>query len=123
MENRTRRLRVGTDAEIGVWRTEIHHAIASLPSEERWWKGLDVGLSSAAVFALLKNLRKSCTVSSPWPVAKGASPAKHATNSKTQAKARTIGFDMAWILGARAQSPLQPSLLSVTVPLSRSSVT
>lgn len=43
---------VGTDAEIGVWRTEIKNAIATLPPEERWWKGIDVGLSSAAIFSV-----------------------------------------------------------------------
>jgi hypothetical protein len=34
------------------WRNEIRQAIASLPPEERWWRGLDVGLSSASVFAV-----------------------------------------------------------------------
>lgn len=46
---------VATPLKLGVWRTEINHAIAELPPEERWWKGLDVGTSSAAIFAVFSS--------------------------------------------------------------------
>lgn len=41
-----------------IWRAEITKAIQQLPPQERWWKGLDVGTSSAAIFAMFAD--------SPW---------------------------------------------------------
>jgi hypothetical protein len=41
-------------AEGKAWRMEIEKQLAFVSDpEERWWKGLDVGLSSAAIFAVL----------------------------------------------------------------------
>lgn len=44
---------VVTVAESNVWRNEITASLRLLPPEERWWKGLDVGVSSAAIFGVL----------------------------------------------------------------------
>lgn len=41
-----------TPAHAKLWRDEISASIANLPPEERWWKGLDVGASAAAIFAV-----------------------------------------------------------------------
>jgi hypothetical protein len=38
--------------EAVKWRAEIEASVAGLPPEERWWNGIDVGASSAAVFAV-----------------------------------------------------------------------
>jgi hypothetical protein len=43
---------VASLAELRKWSAQIEASIAFLPPEERWWKGLDVGSSSAAVFAV-----------------------------------------------------------------------
>lgn len=52
------------------WRREITESLAGLPPQERWWKGVDVGKSSAAMFAALcdsrwfyaaDNFGESCT--------------------------------------------------------------
>ena len=34
------------------WHAEITASISALPLEERWWKGLDVGTSSASIFSV-----------------------------------------------------------------------
>jgi hypothetical protein len=44
---------VGTPNALELWQAEIRQQIAGLPPQERWWRGLDVGLSSAAIFAAL----------------------------------------------------------------------
>lgn len=43
---------VASEKEALIWRTDIKLAISSLPPQERWWKGLDVGTSSAALFSV-----------------------------------------------------------------------
>lgn len=43
---------VATKADSEKWRAEITDSIKQLPAQERWWKGLDVGMSSAAIFAV-----------------------------------------------------------------------
>ncbi len=43
---------VTTVKEGALWRKHIADSIAGLPREERWWRGTDVGMSSAAVFAV-----------------------------------------------------------------------
>lgn len=43
---------VDAGAEHNAWRTEIAASLAHLPAQERWWKGLDVGQSAAAIFAV-----------------------------------------------------------------------
>lgn len=43
---------VGVASELALWSSEIAFAIRGLPAQERWWKGLDVGMSSAAIFAV-----------------------------------------------------------------------
>lgn len=49
---------IGSPAKLACWRREIWQAVEKLPPEERWWKGFDTGLSSAAIFAVF--------ASSPW---------------------------------------------------------
>lgn len=44
---------VVTPADGSKWRAEIEASIAHLPPEERWWKGLSVGSSSTALFAVM----------------------------------------------------------------------
>jgi hypothetical protein len=48
---------IATPANAKKWREHILKAIAGLPPQDRWWKGLDVGCSSAAIFAVLGDLR------------------------------------------------------------------
>jgi hypothetical protein len=43
---------VATPADTKKWCAQIEQSIAHLPPQERWWKGLDVGMSSAAIFAV-----------------------------------------------------------------------
>lgn len=43
---------VGMPEDLKLWRAAIEKEIAGLPLEERWWRGLDVGSSSAAIFAV-----------------------------------------------------------------------
>jgi len=43
---------VALEADAKKWYAEIEKAIKHMPAQERWWKGLDVGKSSAAVFAV-----------------------------------------------------------------------
>ena len=38
-----------------AWRDEITDTIKDMPPEERWWKGLDVGNSSATIFGVLSS--------------------------------------------------------------------
>lgn len=49
---------IGTAAELRAWRGQILADLAHLPRGERWWKGLDVGCSSAAIFAVFSNLHR-----------------------------------------------------------------
>ncbi len=42
-----------TEKDAKAWRAHVDASIASLPPQERWWKGMDVGTSSAAIFAAL----------------------------------------------------------------------
>jgi hypothetical protein len=49
---------IGTAADLAVWRGDILADLAHLPRGERWWKGLDVGTSSAAIFAVFSNLHR-----------------------------------------------------------------
>lgn len=46
---------VGRMKNLTIWRGEITASLASLPPQERWWKGLDVGTSSASIFAVFAN--------------------------------------------------------------------
>lgn len=41
-----------------AWRKEIEDSLASCHPEEQWWRGLDVGTSSAAIFAVLCSSRQ-----------------------------------------------------------------
>lgn len=43
---------IATLTDSKKWRAMILDSISGLPAEERWWKGLDVGTSSAAIFAI-----------------------------------------------------------------------
>ena len=43
---------IATNSESAKWRAEIEADIAGMPPQERWWKGLNVGTSSAAMFAV-----------------------------------------------------------------------
>jgi hypothetical protein len=49
---------IGTATDLSAWRGEILADLAHLPRGERWWKGLDVGTSSAAIFAVFSNLHR-----------------------------------------------------------------
>ena len=42
---------IATNREAKCWEKEIEGSIATLLLQERWWKGLDVGMSSAAIFS------------------------------------------------------------------------
>ncbi len=42
-------------ADAEVWKQKISSSIAHLPAQERWWRGTDVGLSSAAIFGALSD--------------------------------------------------------------------
>jgi hypothetical protein len=64
---------VDAGAERNAWRTEILASLAGLPADERWWRGLDVGSSSAAVFAALVERPHLRLAASEF--AKGAAPA------------------------------------------------
>lgn len=44
---------VATKSEGNKWRAEITQFISFLEPELRWWRGLDVGTSSAAIFSVL----------------------------------------------------------------------
>lgn len=48
---------IATERDSREWRAEIDKSLASLNPQERWWKGLDVGLSSAAIFAVFCDMR------------------------------------------------------------------
>lgn len=52
---------IATSREAKCWEKEIEASIATLPLQERWWKGLDVGMSSAAMFATFAD--------QPWQLA------------------------------------------------------
>ncbi len=57
-ENRNVVLCIVTPEESRLWRQEITESIKSIFSpQERWWKGLDVGSSSAAIFAVFCDLQ------------------------------------------------------------------
>lgn len=43
---------VVTKSGSETWRKEIEKYISNFPPQERWWKGLDVGTSSAAIFSV-----------------------------------------------------------------------
>lgn len=43
---------VALPADAAKWRVEIDKEIASLPPQARWWRGLDVGMSAAALFGV-----------------------------------------------------------------------
>jgi len=42
---------IGTPAGLSAWRAEITASLAHLAPEARWWRGVDTGKSSAAIFA------------------------------------------------------------------------
>lgn len=44
---------IATKENAARWRKEITESMAHLPPMERWWKGVDVGKSSSAIFAAL----------------------------------------------------------------------
>lgn len=43
---------IGTPKDLHAWRAEIESSLQHLDPEDRWWRGLDVGASSAALFAV-----------------------------------------------------------------------
>lgn len=49
-------LAIGAARELEVWRALITKAGKQLSPELRWWTGVDVGLSSAAIFAVFCNI-------------------------------------------------------------------
>jgi hypothetical protein len=42
---------IATNQKAKCWEKEIEASITSLPPQERWWKGTDVGMSSASIFS------------------------------------------------------------------------
>ena len=44
---------VASPANVKVWSKEITDSLSGFHPEARWWRGVDVGLSSAAIFAVL----------------------------------------------------------------------
>lgn len=44
---------LGSIDELKLWEEEIKERITNYQPEQRWWAGLDVGLSSATIFAVL----------------------------------------------------------------------
>jgi hypothetical protein len=44
---------IGTTAGCNQWRNIIKESIKNLSADKRWWFGCDVGLSSAAMFAVI----------------------------------------------------------------------
>lgn len=61
---------IGTATDLRAWRGEILADLAHLSREERWWKGIDVGSSSAAIFAVFSNLHREAA----RDLARGAVP-------------------------------------------------
>lgn len=43
---------IATIKDAAIWEDEIEESLKDKPPEERWWKGLHVGKSSATIFAL-----------------------------------------------------------------------
>lgn len=43
----------GEEHNLKLWMQEIEQQISHLPPETQWWVGLEVGLSSAAIFSVL----------------------------------------------------------------------
>lgn len=43
---------IGKPDELSRWRLSLSEMLKQLPPEEAWWRGLDVGQSSAAIFAV-----------------------------------------------------------------------
>lgn len=52
-QNRDVVMCAGIAHELKLWREEITTSLANNPPQERWWHGVDVGTSSAAIFAVL----------------------------------------------------------------------
>lgn len=58
---------VAIKENIQSWTAAINQAVAGLPPEERWWKGTEVGASSAAVFAVFCDARWKRSVEYFYP--------------------------------------------------------
>ena len=52
------------EANVKEWETEVESRIASLPREERWIRGLGVGVSAKTIFAALADEHYARTVTS-----------------------------------------------------------
>lgn len=50
---------IGIPNELKLWRAEIVASLADMPKLTQWWLGVDVGLSSAAIFAVFSSLHQS----------------------------------------------------------------
>jgi hypothetical protein len=50
---------IGIPKELDRWRAEITTSLSQQPALTRWWHGLDVGRSSAAIFSSFSGLHQS----------------------------------------------------------------
>lgn len=67
-------LALGLPWELATWREEITDSLADQPAQTRWWHGVDVGLSSAAIFGVFATLHRETAAnygrgSVPWDAA------------------------------------------------------
>lgn len=49
---------IGLVNDLSDWRREITASLAGQPREIRWWRGLDVGTSSASIFGVFSNFNR-----------------------------------------------------------------
>lgn len=63
---------VATEKDGMEWKAEIEKEIESFPAQIRWWSGTYVGLSSAAIFAVLADMPYSAEAAK---YSQGATPA------------------------------------------------